>query len=383
MAVESEIGLLLERFKAAKRPEDIFGLFTGDSDTKLKAAKEVYRYLAKSCHEDLFFGEEKPIAKECFVLLGEWWIRAQDKIEHHTYGDYSMGAVSRPVYKPLEMKVKGKNLRLDSILTQGSFSTVYSATYDGTSTEEKAFVKVARLPSDNDLLENEYTTLQQIYAKDSNPNVEAFLVGQRKYAPRPVSSFFISGKNNTKHRATILTVPKYRCFTIETLLREKLPNGIEPNHVYWIYRRLLLTQWMAHLKGFVHGGTTPDHVLVYPGKDTHGIVLLDWTCATKIDGKIPAFNPNYRDFYPAEVFNKEPATPATDIYMAAATMMYALGGDHTKGVMPSVVPAAVVGKLRECLDKNVKRRPQDAELYYNDFGKVIGKKQFAGELVVP
>ena len=371
-----ELQFVREQLNNARKPEDVFGELKGDSQKKIKAAKSIYRNLVKATHEDLFPDKEKPVARETFIVLEQWWTEAQVKIKNDTYGDNVVIAKAKPSYQPIEMMVRKKKLVLDNILAQGAFSTVYSATYDGIADKESVFVKVARTPQDNELLENEYDNLRLMHAKDDNPNAEEFFKKQRHYIPRPIGSFFISGKNNTKHRATILSIHKGTGFTIETLRNEKFPNGIEPKHCYWMYRRLLLTLWMAHLKGIVHGAPTPEHILVYPKE--HGLILLDWTCSTKIGKKVQAFNPKYKSYYAPEIFEKKEVSSASDIYTATQTMLYMI---KQADKFPATVNKKVETLLMGCLDKNPKKRPQDAELFHNEFGSALGKREFVEFIV--
>jgi hypothetical protein len=132
---------------------------------------------------------------------------------------------------------------------------------------------------------------------------------------------------------------------------------------------------MAHLKERIHGAVTPDHVLVYP--EDHGMELLDWTCSCKIGKKVVAYNPAYKQFYAPEILAKKNTSPATDIYMAAATAIYMLGGDHTKDSIPDSIPANVHTLLRKCIYKDANKRPQDAEVFYREFGDALGKKTYA------
>lgn len=370
-----ELELIKCNLKKATKPEDVFGILPGDANQQLNVAKITYRNLAKFTHEDLYPVDEKPVARESFVTLTEWWQQAQDKIANKTYGT-NVSTVVKQVYQPREITLRGKKLILEDILATGAFSTVYKADY-GLNPREFVFVKVARTPQDNELLEREIETLNLFQLKDSDPTKERdFFSIHRMYIPKPITSFYISGNNGSKHRATILSSPNFRSFNTETLLKEKFPNGIEPKHAWWIFRRMLLTLWMSHLKGVIHGAITPDHVLVYP--DDHGLELLDWTCSCKIGKKVVAYNPEYKTFYAPEILEKKPVSPATDIYMAAMTIIYILGGDS----MLKNVPSNVSDLLRKCISQDVSKRPQDAEIFHGEFGNALGKKEFA-KFIVP
>ena len=69
----------------------------------------------------------------------------------------------------------------------------------------------------------------------------------------------------------------------------------------------------------MHGAVFEEHVLIHPGE--HGVVLVDWCYSVAPGGTVPAVVARHRDAYPPEVLAKEPATPATDIFMATGLML--------------------------------------------------------------
>ncbi len=381
LVTRSTLEAIAPRLEGAACPEEVFGLLAGQTPEKLAALKSVQRGLTRACHPDLAAPADKALATQLFQSLGIWEGIARLKIENGTYGDFQPYRAPSPPYTPVELVVRGRALKLTGLIVEGTFAGVHRAEYEGEDDSQRAvFVKIARSAGDNDLLEREYRVLKGFQQTDPDPDAEDFLATQRAYVPCPLTSFSLLDESGAKHRANVLSVPQGRCLTAETLRRDKYPCGIEPKHVWWIFRRLLLTIWMAHLKGTVHGGVTPDHVLVFP--EAHGLVLLDWTCAAKIEEEhVPAINPAYKAFYPPEIFRKEAALPATDLFMAAATAIDMLGGDPGKRWIPSAVPAALGEALLSCLDPIASRRPQDAEAFHNQFGALLGRRIYSPMLI--
>jgi hypothetical protein len=376
----STLEAIAQKFESAVCPEDIFGQLAGLIASKQTALKALTRDLTRTCHPDQAAPQDKALATRLFQSLALWENMARLKIEDGTYGDFKPYQPPAPPYNPVELQVRGKSLQLTGLIAEGTFASVHHARFEGANSGE-VFVKYARDPRDNDLLEREYRVLTAFHQPAPDARVEGFLANQRVYVPTPLSTFSILDEEGIKHRANVLAVPQGRSFTAATLLRDKYHDGIEPKHVWWIFRRLLLTLWMAHLKGYVHGAVTPDHVLIYP--EEHGIVLLDWTCAAKTGHEhVPALNPIYDAFYPPEVRRKQPATPATDLFMAASTAIFMLGGDPKTHDIPASVPLLLQKSLLSCLAPVASHRPQDAELFHNDFGTLLGKRQYA-EMLVP
>lgn len=52
------------------------------------------------------------------------------------------------------------------------------------------------------------------------------------------------------------------------------PQGVDPRHVVWMWRRILDILGFAHSIGWVHGDVHPGHLLVHPAD--HGVLLIGW-----------------------------------------------------------------------------------------------------------
>ena len=60
-------------------------------------------------------------------------------------------------------------------------------------------------------------------------------------------------------------------------LNAHFPQGLDPRHAVWIWRRVLGMMAFVHSRGWVHGDVRPEHVLVHPGD--HGARLIGWAAA--------------------------------------------------------------------------------------------------------
>lgn len=65
-------------------------------------------------------------------------------------------------------------------------------------------------------------------------------------------------------------------------LNHRFPEGIDPRHAVWIWRRMLGTLRPLHSAGWAHGDVRPEHALVHP-RD-HGVRLIGWASAGKDAG---------------------------------------------------------------------------------------------------
>jgi serine/threonine protein kinase len=161
-----------------------------------------------------------------------------------------------------------------------------------------------------------------------------------------------------------------RHFTLEQV-RQQHPEGVPFINTVWIWRRLLAVLAFAHDNHFVHGAVLPTSVFIDPvqrGDDR--LVLADWHCSQDIPfGPIEAIETGWRDWYPDEALSGHDVSPATDIFMAAQTFIYLLGGDP-KGELPDSVPTEVQQFFRNCLQPQ-STRPQDAGRLQQSFDDLL------------
>lgn len=353
---------LARKLDEATCPEEVFdGVVTSDGLTR------AYHRLARLIHPDAVAPEVREESARRFARLVTWRERAEAKLKAGTWGD------RKPHFDPVTLIVEGRTLTLSGILAEGLISTVYEATWNGEPCDLRVVAKLVREPGDNDLVEREWTALHEIRQPFRDPIAEReFFAVQRAYVPVPLARFTILDAQRRRRDGILLGVPAGRAFTAQSLRTEKFPGGIEPKHVWWITRRLLLTLWMAHLQGRIHGAITPDHVLIYP--EQHGLVLLDWTASARIGAEfVPLADPTWD--VPPEVTAKALASVPTDLYGAATVALYLLG-DQEKNVAPPIRRL-----LARCRDPRPGRRPQDAERLHGLLGDLLGKREFA-EFVV-
>lgn len=318
ITTRGELELLQRKLERATCPEAVFG--------PLDRLTEAYRALAKACHPDRVAPEDRPLAESVFKTLGYWRERA-----------------GQP-----------------GLLAEGLLTTVVQTVFDGRPVVEKRLRNLA----DTDLLEREYRALLAIRASHADPEVEhGFAAKQRAYLPEPVAF-----RKSATEVVGVFAVPDGHALTGQALRERYYPQGVPAKHVWWVFRRLLLTLWLAHLRGLAHGAVTPDHLLIYP--EAHGLVLLDWTCASRIDKEhIPLYDPAWEALCPPELFAKAPATIASDLYQAAQTALYLLGDQP--------IDAPIQAFFTQCCDPDPTRRFHDAERAHERFGTLLGPRTFA------
>jgi serine/threonine protein kinase len=277
-----------------------------------------YRGLARLLHPDTVPAHRKAEAEAAFTRLTAMW-------QHHraTGGGTAV------------LTTRHRSYRLGPTLATGDLAALRAA-------DEDTVLKIPLRPSDNDLMEREALALARL---DRHGAPE-----HRAYAPRLIETFrHREGASGVERRVNALE--RLRGFHTLAEVGAAHPGGLDPRDAAWMWRRLLVALGWAHRASVVHGAVLPEHVLIHPGR--HGLVLLDW-CYAVVDepeGTIPALVERYRDWYPPEVIHRRPATPATDIQLAARCVERLLGGE---------APHQIRAHLRGCTLPDQARRPRDA-----------------------
>ena len=350
----------LERFAqqvtGVTEPEDLFGELPGVTpQERLEQASVLYKRFARIAHEDLYQAPaEKTLAHEAFTKLTALWSRCQAKLSTLTYGQRTIGTVAS----------RTETYLLQRVVATGDLSTVYQAM--GPS-GPPVLLKVALSAACNELLDREVSALAE-FRKHAIPSVRGLL-------PDVKAAFLVKQPGG----ARAVTVFAYDpAFLPLTFYRPQFPDGLDPRHGVWIFKRLLSILASAHDAGIIHGAVLPQHVLLRP-KD-HALMLVDWCFSVPDGNPLSVIAAASKSWYPPEVFAKQPLTPRTDLLMAAQVLAYAMGGTGLGEVLPERLPDRLRRVVRPCLFPSLSYRPQSAWAVYDAFDqaalRVFGKPQF-------
>lgn len=119
-------------------------------------------------------------------------------------------------------------------------------------------------------------------------------------------------------------------------LNERFPQGIDPRHAVWIWRRMLDTLRFVHTQGWSHGDVRPEHALVHPGD--HAVRLISWCSA-----------------------QKDARNQATDLLRSARTTVVLLSGANGSNSVPASVPPALAKLLTSASQDEAFCRTQGAQ----------------------
>ena len=342
---------LMQLLSQAQMPSDVFGLLAPATP---EALKQRFRALILVAHPDHNPTRTAEAAAACQALQVLYAV-AQRQIAAGVYGVAPRIRLSSGprVYVGYAAPIAGE------------LCDLFPAEADG----GPVLLKAVRNPHNNDLLQAEARALRSI---------ERSLAGQRVRAhfPTLVEHVQLSDASGARRQVNVLRAEP-GTVSLSDVIRA-YPAGLHPADAAWMFNRVLAALAVTHTLGLVHGAVTPAHMLVRPSD--HNGILVGWCASGPIGTPLKLRSPAYAADYPPEVAARQPATPATDLYMAAACMVRLLGGDPAGSTLPRSVPRPLANLLRACLLPAPQRRPSDAWAVFDDvhtlLGELYGPPQF-------
>lgn len=374
----AELEEIVGQLRKARQPEDIFGELKGTTEEMLAQGKRIYRKMAQQVHPDTRPGiGDDDLANEGFALLNKLWGVAQIKIQAGMYGRAG---------EPVVITTRKREYTVLDVLEKGDLCTLYNCTFPVDGHKVKGVFKVARESSDNDLVNNEADVLKYLFKADSERKFGAYL-------PHLIETFHYRDSDMSGSRVVNVLAYDDEISSPSALyslkqVRQHCRDGIDPRDMAWMWRRTLMVLGFAHQQQVIHGAVLPTHILIQP--ELHGLVLIDWAYAVQdpqTTGRhIRAISAEYEGWYPKEVWDKAAPMPGLDLFMAAKTMVYLLGGDPLNGTMPDTVPAKLKKYFEWCMQPAVRMRPQKSWQLLEEFDGMLealwGPRRFR-EFVMP
>lgn len=346
----NDLQVAADKLTAANDYTDIFGT---NPATTVKQVGEAFRRFSRILHPDQYSGTDAEMAASAMAALTKF---KADADAAHADGRFG--------HVPVVISTKHGRHVVGQKLAAGDITDLFKT--------DTGLLKVARSARDNDLLAAEATTLKTLHSFDN---------ALTRHYPQLVDTFiYRADAPRTQRRANVVTWVDGPDLV---QIREAFPTGVDPRHVAWIWRRLLMALGFAHDCGVLHGAVLPPHIMILP--EHHGVILVDWCYSTQLPipggdvavarlicaPPIKAILPDYRTWYPEEVTDKKPPSPATDIVMAARTMIWLLGGDPTTGQLSNSVPRGMRAWFKGCLQTKQSMRPDDAGKLLAEFDELL------------
>ena len=333
------------QLQQATTVEAVFPNLSSLSPTQLKAQ---YHLLAAAVHPD----HNRDYAAEAtaaFALLQQWYNLAQQQIGLQRNG-------AAPL---ITIATRNGQYVSNEAPIPGDLCDLYPATGD----QQAVLLKVVRSPQNNDLMQTEARVLQRLART---------LAGQavRAHFPTLVEAVQLRDVAGVQRQVNVLAYAS-DYISLATVLRA-YPTGIPAADAAWMFNRLIAALGVIHGLGLVHGAVTLDHCLIRLAD--HNGLLLDWCYSVPLGETIKAVNLAYTADYPPEVRARQPATAATDLYMAARCLLRLLGGNPVTGELPTHVPKPIQALVRSCLLPSPHRRANDAWELFDEFQTILGQR---------
>lgn len=346
---------IYENLRASKQPEDVFGIL---GSNKKKRLKKTFRFLAQTILPENYEDIEKILAEKCFKLLAKWRHSADKKIELKTYGN---------VTPKSELILLSETQRY--IATPIGSNDIYNL-YKGVDEKGNAYyIKAIRSFKNNDLATNEWRNLRKINKGELKDTKVV-----KNHIPKRAETLELRTFNESK-RINIFHALKGYVSLREVM--DAFPKGIDARAAGWMWNRLCAAMAVAHENKIVHGAIVPPNFLINPA--THNGVLVEWSYSANYPNPTVAFIPQYKDYYPQEIFDKN-GFAGTDIYMSAMCMLAILGGNVKTKTIPDSVPKPIAGLIHACILNNGKLRQKDPFLLHKDLKaalqEVYGEPKF-------
>lgn len=254
---------------------DPWSFFGSDPDAK-------WREYALQLHPDRAENGDGEIRKQWFTRLSELRDLAKQPIAR--VGDYEL---------------RGK-------LGRGDLCDVYYAVGHSEMTST-VVVKVPYIKSKsvNYLLAKEWEVLNEL--ADTAKGTTYY-----HYFPIPLETFESDGKRH------IVTSWRDELYTAEEI--HERHEALQPRHLAWMLRRILVALGFAHRHGWANCACLPPH-LAFSIPD-HGLSLLGWTHAEKIGKPIKVVPAKWKAEYPT---CSKTASVGLDLWLAARSILFMSG----------------------------------------------------------
>jgi hypothetical protein len=272
-------------------------------------------------------------------------------------------AVLAMPHLPRLIATRRRTYTVEHKIAAGDLCDVYAASAG----DERYVIKTPRVAGSaaDALLNKEMAILWELTHECGNDH-------HRLYIPKPCESIAAS---SSRPRVNVLAWKDGFYTAGEILTRH--PAGVDARHLAWMFKRMLAALGFVHRQGWIHGAVVPPHLLFHV--ENHGLQLIDWIHAARPGQPLTLVPEEFKDWYPLEA--RFAAEPASDIYLAAKSMIYLAGGDPARNTIPDHVPRAMRAFFEACLLESPRMRPQDAWELHEEFDELLGELYGAPQYV--
>lgn len=205
-------------------------------------------------------------------------VRGEETVRREAFRE-ALQRANAPVAGGRILNWRGTRYRVLDTLGHGEHSEVLFAERLG-ALPERVTIKLARQASDNDELLREAAVLQAL--QDLSVAGASYFT---RRLPQPLGTGIAEGLGDGQRMALVLRHPTGFWGSLQQVTQAN-PQGIDPRHAVWLWRRMLEVLGFAHGAGWTHRDVSPAHALVQP-RD-HGVLLIGWSRAQHASGSAHA-----------------------------------------------------------------------------------------------
>lgn len=208
-------------------------------------------------------------------------------------------------------------LRLLARIARGHSTDVWLGER-ATRLSERVVVKILRNPEDDPLLRNEDQVLRALEQSPAQ-GAEYFAT----FLPQRVALGVSTGQGGEPRLTAVFREAVGFSHTL-LAVQKAYPDGLDPRHLVWVWRRTLELLGWIHLSGFVHGSVLPEHLLL--NARDHATRLVGFACAARAGARLVAASSKDQALYPQPLLNGAPLSAQTDLIMLARMLLQVWGG---------------------------------------------------------
>lgn len=337
----------------ATRPEDLFGNLTGSPTEMLSEVHRTYRRIARIVAPSPN-GQSAQTSEELSLL----WDLYRAAVAAISAGNYGLTG-------PKIVQTQTHTYTIGAEIEQHGSAQRHLCIVDDDLPAEFVYTFAK---AENDFLLNEAQVLNMLCID------EPAAIPYTAMLPKLIENFRWADTSGPLRRVNVFEAPA-GYVTLQQLQRSQ-SGGVRIEEMVAIWRALLGVLGYTHSRRVIHGAVLPCNVLVGSGEAGKlKLMLVNWQHAIDISTPSSAsalrMAPTYEHWYPAQVHHNEPATPATDISMAARCMIALVGGSPITGELGDGLPAGLAQILKSCIDVSDARCPQNAWKLRADIVRVV------------
>ena len=215
-----------------------------------------------------------------------------------------------------KFEVAGVSYRLRRQIAAGHSSDVWLAER-ATRLGERVVIKMLRAAEDRVLLEHEQAVLRDL-ERSTERGYDYFTT----LLPQRVALGQGARTGETPTPCAVFREPTGFAHTLLDVQRA-FPDGCDPRHLVWIWRRILeLLSWV-HRSGKIHAAVLPAHVLL--NARDHAARLVGWACTAPAGTSLSLAAATDLDVYPEGELAGGAISPRTDLAMTARGLLKVFG----------------------------------------------------------